>query len=57
MQRVDLQIQRPGGDFYAEQRQVRLKPNTSVVVPEDHVLPAQVENMRARRQITVSNVR
>jgi hypothetical protein len=52
-QRIDLQIQPPGGDFYLEQRQVRLMPTKSVDVPVDHLNAAQLENYKARHQIQI----
>jgi hypothetical protein len=53
VQRIDLQIQPPNGDFYLEQRQVRIMPRKHVDVPEDHLNAAQIENYKARQQIQV----
>lgn len=52
-QMISIQVKPPQGDFYAEERQVRLKPGKSVSIPESHLILAQVENLKLKKQITV----
>lgn len=54
-QMVPIQVQPPGGDFYLEQRQVRLLPGKSVVLPHSHLMDAQLENLRGRQQLRIAN--
>ena len=56
-QRIDIQVQRKDGDFYLEQQQARLLPGKSVVLPRDHIMPAQLENLQARRSIRTANIK
>ena len=53
-QMIPLQVKPPGGDFYIEEQQIRLRPGKSAVVPKDHLLWSQIENCKARGQLKVT---
>jgi hypothetical protein len=55
-QEVSIQIQPPGSDFYVHQKQVRLMPGKGVTIPTNHLLMAQIENLKTRRQISTQIV-
>lgn len=55
-QQIPLQVRRPQGDFYLEERQVRLGANKSVTLPTDYLMPAQIENLKMKGQLQVSSV-
>lgn len=53
-QMIQLQMRPPRGDFYADERQIRLLPGKSVEIPSDYILAPQIENLMARGHISVS---
>lgn len=55
-QMIALQIKPPGGDTLIDERQARLNPTKSITVPQSYLLPAQIENLKARRQIQTAFV-
>jgi len=51
-QMIPLQVRRPGGDFYHEEHQIRLKPGeSSSPLPKRYLNWAQIENCRGRGDI------
>jgi hypothetical protein len=53
-QMIPVQVRRPNGDFFLEERQVRIPAGRSVTLPTDHLMPAQIENLKVKRQLQVS---
>lgn len=52
-QMIPLQVRPPSGDFYYEEHQVRLLPGRSVLLPKQFLNTSQIENCRARGDISV----
>lgn len=53
-QMVPIQVKPPAGDFYLHERSVRLGAGKSVVLPSDHLMPSQLENLKARTMISTA---
>lgn len=53
-QLIPIQVRRPKGDFFYEERQVRLSPGATVTLPKSHLYWAQIENCRARGELSVT---
>lgn len=53
-QLIPLQIRVPNSDFYTNEQQVRLMPNSdSVLLPKSLLRMEQINNLKARRLIKV----
>lgn len=57
-QEIPLQVKPPNGDFFSQEQQIRLRPvgkrGSTVVIPEQYLNSAQVENCKARGFISVT---
>ena len=54
-QLIQLQFRHPKGDFYLDERQVRLIPgSTTDPLPLDHFNSAQIENIKMKREIVIN---
>ena len=51
-QMIPLQVKPPKGDFFYEEHQVRINPGKSVTLPKRYLNWAQIENCRARGDIS-----
>ena len=53
-QMIPLQVRRPGGDFFHEEHQIRLRPgDRTSPLPKRYFNWAQIENCRGRGDILV----
>ena len=52
-QLITIQAKPPGGDFYRDERQIRLQPGKSITLPKRYLNQSQIENSRARGFIDV----
>ncbi len=52
-QMIPLQIRAPGGDFYASEQQVRLRPGKDALLPKSHLMMDQILNLQQKRMIRV----
>ena len=52
-QMIPLQVRQPHGDFFYEERQVRIGPGKSVTILKRYVDWKQLENIRGRGDIAV----
>lgn len=52
-QTIPLQVKPPGGDFYMQERQVRIPAGKSVQLPADYLMDAQVENLQAKQELQI----
>ena len=53
-QMIPIQIRRPNGDFFLEERQIRIGRGKSVVLPTDYLMPAQITNLRVKGKLQTS---
>lgn len=54
-QMIPIQVRRPQGDFYLEERQVMIGAGKSVILPTEYLMPAQIENLAAKQQLQVTS--
>lgn len=51
-QQIGIQVKPPNGDFYLEERQIKLSPigkkGSTFKVPKNHLNLSQIENFKAR---------
>lgn len=52
-QMIPLQVRTPGGDFYTSEQQVRVSPGKDVLLPKNHLMSEQIENLQKRGMIKV----
>ena len=52
-QMIPIQVRPPKGDFFYEEHQIRIQPGKSVTMPKHFLNWAQIENCKARGDISV----
>jgi len=55
-QAISVQVKPPGGDFFRDERQVRMGAGKSVVLPKDYLLWHQITNLKGSRKLRVVDV-
>lgn len=49
---IPIQVRKPDGDFFAEEQQFRIQSGKSVDLPKRYLNMAQIENLKARGDIS-----
>jgi len=52
-QMIPLQVRIPGSGFFAGESQVRLDPGQDALLPYDHLLSDQIENLKRRGMLKI----
>lgn len=52
-QLIQLQVRAPGGDFFTNESQVRIKPGQDALLPKSHLRADQIENLTKKGFIKV----
>lgn len=52
-QMIPIQAKPPGGDFYRNEQQVRIRPGASIELPKSYLMEEQIVNLQKRGMIRV----
>lgn len=52
-QTLNIQVRKPGSDFYRGEQQIKLGPGKTVDLPKDHLIQEQILNLQSKRMLKV----
>ena len=52
-QMIPLQVRAPGSDFFTSEQQVRVLPGHDVLLPKNHLMSEQIENLQKRGMVKI----
>ena len=55
-QLIPVQVRRPGGDFYKDEQQIRIKPGETVRLPAAMLLQHQLDNCKLRHELKIDTI-